>query len=233
MQFIETSDLGVRSAIYRLRRPTGDLEFMLFPMLHVGSRSFYAEVRRRLERCDTILIEGVTSRRVSLLFRAYRMAERSRELDLVSQGQALKLGDLRATLIRADLTTKEFDEQWDRLPIADRLFLALFAPLVLGYMLLVGPQRVLARHLQVDDLPTREEVLLTGGPLARSDELIVDRRDARLLELISELDQHQPGDSRTIGVVYGAQHMRAVARLLLGRLRYRIAEAEWVTVVEY
>jgi hypothetical protein len=232
MQFIETGDLGVRSAIYQMRRATGGVEFMLFPLLHVGRRSFYEEVSRRLERCDTILVEGISSRRISLLFRAYGMVDRSRRLDLVSQSRGLNFAELQAKLVHADLTRKEFDEHWDRLPIAERLFYALFAPLVLGYMLLVGPERVLARHLQVDDLPTRAEILMAGGPFAKSDELIVDRRDARLLQLVSELDQNQGGDARIVGVVYGAQHIRAVARLLLGGLGYHVVQAEWVTVID-
>lgn len=59
------SDLGVRSAIYRLRHPTGRLEFILVPMLHVGSRSFYAEVRR--VAIPTLLMTcPCTSRRAAL-----------------------------------------------------------------------------------------------------------------------------------------------------------------------
>ena len=106
------------------------------------------------------------------------MVDRSRRLDLVSQERGLELRELQTKLVHTDLTRKEFDEHWDRLPIGERLFYALFVPLVLGYMLLVGPQRVLARHLQVDDLATRDEVLMAGGPFEKSDDLIVNRRDA-------------------------------------------------------
>jgi hypothetical protein len=40
MQFIETSDLGMRSAIYRLVHPAAALEWRLFPMLHVGEPAY-------------------------------------------------------------------------------------------------------------------------------------------------------------------------------------------------
>ena len=73
MQFIETSYASVRSAIYRLRRPDSGLEFRLFPMLHVGSPEYYAEVAARLEACDLVLFEGVAGRRTVFLTSWYRV----------------------------------------------------------------------------------------------------------------------------------------------------------------
>ncbi len=60
MQFIEKNSFNVRSAIYHLKRDGAGLEFLLFPMIHVGSQKFYDEVSHRLMACDSILAEGVT-----------------------------------------------------------------------------------------------------------------------------------------------------------------------------
>lgn len=138
MQFIETSDLGVRSAVYRLCRSPSDLEFILFPMLHVGSRSFYAEVRRRLEACDTVLVEGVNSKRLVLLFRAYQAADKRRGGNLVSQARGLDFTGLTVKLVSADVPGAEFDKRWDKLPLGERLFSMLAVPVLLAYVLRVA-----------------------------------------------------------------------------------------------
>jgi hypothetical protein len=57
MQFIEKNSFNVRSAVYRLQKPNDPLEFVLFPMIHVGSKQFYDEVRQRLLNCDLILAD--------------------------------------------------------------------------------------------------------------------------------------------------------------------------------
>ena len=52
MQFIESSVIGLRAACHVLRSPEHGAEICLFPMIHIGTANFYAEVRRRLEACD-------------------------------------------------------------------------------------------------------------------------------------------------------------------------------------
>ena len=55
MQFIEKNSFSVRSAVYRLKKDGSALEFMIFPMIHVGSSEFYDEISRILAGCDLIL----------------------------------------------------------------------------------------------------------------------------------------------------------------------------------
>ena len=76
MQFIEKNSFNVRSAIYHLKKDGAGLEFLLFPMIHVGSQNFYDEISRRLTACDLILAEGVASRRASLLTLSYQIVKR-------------------------------------------------------------------------------------------------------------------------------------------------------------
>jgi hypothetical protein len=57
MQFIESSVIGLRAACHVLRSPEHGAEICLFPMIHIGTANFYAEVRRRLEACDLLLFE--------------------------------------------------------------------------------------------------------------------------------------------------------------------------------
>src|SRR5207249_1145298 len=96
---------------------------------------------------------------------------------------------------------------------------------------LYGTRAYLARQMDLDDLPSRREILAAGGDFDPVDEAIINRRDARLLEHLQQAYQDQTPDApRVIGVVWGARHMRAVTRLLMGKLKYRVATAEWITV---
>ena len=58
MQFIEKNSFNVRSVVYSLKKDGSRLEFLIFPMIHVGSTEFYDEISRRLASCDLILAEG-------------------------------------------------------------------------------------------------------------------------------------------------------------------------------
>jgi hypothetical protein len=230
VQLIEVSDVGVRAAIYRLAPRVSGPEFVLFPMLHVGTAAYYAEVARRLEQCDVIFMEGVSSRRIAHLTLTYRVLARIKRLDLVTQ-HSMDLSRVRHKLLRTDLSGKEFEGQWERVPWWLRGLLVLATPVYVAYVWLYGTRAFLARRLELNDLPSRDEVLYAGGDFAAIDEAIVVSRDRRLLEHLEHAAQGVSADRpNLIGVVWGAHHMRAVTRLLLWKLKYRVASAEWVTV---
>jgi len=54
----------------------------------------------------------------------------------------------------------------------------------------------------------------------------------RLITHLQKLYDSHRQDKKIVGVVYGARHMRNIIRFLLGRLNYRVAKAEWVTVFD-
>src|SRR5882762_8569481 len=64
LQYLENSALALRAAHYALARDGQDQQFLLFPMIHIGTPEYYSQVRLRLEACDAILFEGVKSWRV-------------------------------------------------------------------------------------------------------------------------------------------------------------------------
>jgi hypothetical protein len=47
MQFIESSIIGLRSAVTTLRHRTTPLRFILFPTVHVAEQQFYDDVAAR------------------------------------------------------------------------------------------------------------------------------------------------------------------------------------------
>lgn len=57
--------------------------------------------------------------------------------------------------------------------------------------------------------------------------------EARDAVLVAALDKAVAEGPRRVAVLYGAYHMRAVIRCLMGTHGYRIANARWLTVVTY
>lgn len=112
MQFIEKNSLDLRSAVYRLKHDDARIEFVLFPMIHIGTREYYREVSARLAKCDVILTEGVRSKHANALTRGYRFAVKIKRLDLVTQSEAMDVAAFRSKLKHSDMSGREFDGHW-------------------------------------------------------------------------------------------------------------------------
>lgn len=85
----------------------------------------------------------------------------------------------------------------------------------------------------VEDLPSREDVLMYEPTLDQLNETIVRARDATLLCHIDAVLAAPGKSSRKVAVVFGAEHARAVTRHLGKRHGYHVAEAEWLRVFEH
>lgn len=229
MQFIEKNSFNVRSAIYHLKRD-GAPDFFLFPMIHVGSQTFYDEITRRLMACDVILAEGVASKRANLLTLSYRVVKHIKRMDLVTQQDAMKGGAFRAKVTNADMAGNAFDARWSSLPLWLRVQLFLLLPVYIIYLLFFGARQTLAENIALEDLPSSDEILLEDDRLADLDSLLIDERDRTLIGNIKRV--YESGGNRTIGVIYGARHMRNAVDFLLRNLNYHVAKAEWVTVFD-
>ena len=232
MQFIEKNSFNVRSAVYRLKKDGVGLEFLLFPMIHVGSKEFYDEVSRRLAACDLILAEGVSSRRVQFLTLSYRVVKKIRRMDLVTQQDGMKVSGLRDKIINSDMEGRAFDERWSVLPLGLKAQLFLFLPIYVVNLFLFGTRETLAENMALEDLPSSDEILLQDESFEKFDTLLIDERDRRLITHLKKLHDSQQRDKKIVGVVYGARHMRNAIRFLLVGLNYKVSKAEWVTVFD-
>jgi len=232
MQFIEKNSLNVRSAVYHLKKDNAGLEFVLFPMIHVGSKEFYDEVSRRLAACDLILAEGVNSKKANLLTFSYRIVKKIRRMDLVTQQEAMKVSRFREKIINSDMEGSAFDERWSSLPLSLKAQLFLFIPIYVVYLFLFGTRETLAENIALEDLPSSDEILLQDESFEKLDALLVDERDRKLIDSIEKLHDASRQDKKVVGVVYGAMHIRNAISFLLHKLNYRVAKAEWVTVFD-
>jgi len=232
MQFIEKNSLNVRSAIYRLKKEDDELEFILFPMIHVGSKEFYEEVSRRLAECDLILAEGVKSPKVSILTLSYRMVKKIRRMDLVTQQDGMKVAGFRDKIINADMEGKAFEARMSSLPLVLKAQIFFLLPVYVIYLFLFGTREMIAGHVALEDLPSADEIVNEDEGFEKLDSLLIDERDKSLISHIESLYQGNRKDKKLVGIVYGAAHMRNVTGFLLHKLKYRIVKAEWVTVFD-
>ena len=232
MQFIEKNSFNVRSAVYRLKKDGASLEFLLFPMIHVGSKEFYDEVSQRLAACDLILVEGVNSRKVHLLTLSYRIVKKIRRLDLVTQQDGMNVSGLRDKIINTDMDGRAFDERWAALGWGLKAQLFLFLPIYLVNLFLFGSRETLAKNMALEDLPSSDEILLQDESFEKFDALLIDERDRRLIAHLKKLCDSKLQEKKIVGVVYGARHMRNAIRFLLEGLKYKVSKAEWVTVFD-
>jgi len=229
MQFVEKNSFNVRSAVYHLKKD-GAPDFFLFPMIHVGSQAFYDEIAQRLMTCDLILAEGLASKRANLLTLSYRIVKRIKRMDLVTQQDALKAAAFRGKVTNADMAGNAFDTRWSSLPLSLRIQLFFLLPVYILYLLLFGIRQTLAENIALEDLPSQDEILLEDERFADLDSLLIDERDRTLLANIKRV--YESGGTKTVGVIYGARHMRNAVDFLMRNLNYHVAKAEWVTVFD-
>jgi hypothetical protein len=231
VQFIENNVFGVRAALYILARTSGAPRFLIFPMIHIGRPEYYGHIRKNLEECDVILFEGIKTFRSRVVTLSYRLAARRRRLGLVVQGNAFLFSGIRGRLIHADVAPGEFNEKWSQIPWHVRLAILIVAPLFGAYLYLTASKESIGRRLKMEDLASSEEVM-RGDFAPGYDEAIMSSRDAKLVAAIESLITAAIPPA-TIGIVYGAAHMKAVTAVLMGKYHYRIDGSEWLNVFAY
>ncbi|WP_433540443.1 hypothetical protein ACQP10_34770 [Streptosporangium sandarakinum] len=215
MQFIETSIIGVRSAVLTFRRPHSRPAFLLVPMAHIAERSFYDQVAERLRGCGLIVAEGRPNAETAL----HRKIARVRLDGLVHQTVALDLEALDVPLLWPDRSRNGRSTRWatvvdDALTAVPDWLATLKFP---------------SGGMDVTDLTGHDG--WTEGRVRRAwREFILHDRDRLLLDCLGEVHRERRGERITVGVPWGALHMTAVTGYLYSELGYRVTAAEWLTV---
>jgi hypothetical protein len=235
MQIIEVGPMGVRSAVITLQRRGSPLRFILFPMIHLGRPEFYTAVAAEARQCQLIVAEGSATkrRRLTLSGLAYRLLRRHRRSRLVVQN--LREETLGPPVVRPDLSMAEIRRRLRGLPLPayllSRLALGVVLPYVALSVLLFGAERFLTRSLALDDSSPSDEPP-PGEHWEAVERVIVDERDALLLDALSRIHAERGTEPIDVAVIYGAGHVPAVAHGLLNRYGYQARAAHWLTVFD-
>jgi hypothetical protein len=225
---------GVRSAAITVQKLNTPLRFLLLPMIHLGTADFYREVSDQLTRCQVIVAEGVGGD--SVLTRAltlsYRTPSRSKRLGLVVQDINIQeLARAGALILWPDLSGEQARRGWQTVPWVQRLAVFTLVPVFAVGMRIFGSRRVLGRFLATEDLPTWEDHAVREVFPALT-KFIGDDRDKMLADALVSILTTRTDEEILVGVVYGAEHMRAVVKELALH-GYRPRSAAWLTVFDF
>jgi hypothetical protein len=221
MQYIESSIVGMRSAVITFKHQTAQLRFVLFPMVHVAEPAFYTEVAARARLCQLIVAESAPSRYAPAQFWMARI----RFDRLVDQIVALDLEALGVP-IRWEMPPPEEDTQAQQIrnKVVDGAS-AIGLRLLGRYGNPLGGSSLEQADDHDDrwaDPGSRIGRFLTGN--------ILHQRDRQLVQMLNELHQGRPAGPATIAVIYGAAHIPAAVDFLTETLGYHVDHAEWLVV---
>jgi len=222
MQYIESSVVGVRSAVITLKRRATPLRFVLIPMVHVAEPEFYREVAALAGECALIVAEGAPSRYAPM----QAMMSRVRWDRLVDQLTSLDLESLDVPVqweYVMDDRPKSGREQ-AKATIVDSASAVLLR--AIGRF---GSPLGLPNVDQADEHDDRWE-RVSSGRIGRALEGTMLHRDAQLVQALAAIHaerQHQPVK---VAVVFGALHIPAAVDYLTEKLRYYVENAAWLTV---
>lgn len=219
MQFLESSIIGLRSAVITLTRRATPLRFILFPMVHVADPQFYDEVAARARLCQLIVAEGVPAKDVP----AQTWMARQHRGPLVDQGAALRLESLGVP-VRWEAEPRPGTGR----PVSRTADIAGAATIGLIRKFIDPLMMPSVEQAEAYDQSAEN---LTGSWFDRLLEHNISTvRDARLMRVLDEIHRDRAAEPVKVGVVFGACHMPAVVDHLCGRFGYIAASAEWLTV---
>ncbi len=231
MQIIESTVFGVRSAVFRFEHTDRSSSFTLFPMIHVADKSFYDEVVNQLSECDVVLTEGVKTRTGTLLTASYRYFAKNQKLGLVLQSN-MSLDTLNADIKHADVDSGDFSKKWAELPFLQRYLIPALAPIYGLYLRFFGTRESIGKGMHLDLHDHNDELLDDNETFEKIEEVILDWRDKHLIGIIDKHISDSDVDQKSIGIVFGARHMRAVI-LHLHSQNYKVAASDWLTIIRY
>lgn len=219
---------GLRTAKLRFERQHPLITILLFPMVHVGEARFYREVFAQAARCDVILIEGIRSSIGSNLTRSYRWMK-PRRLGLVTQPDLTSEMAGQSKLVHADLPPDEFHREWKRIKLPLRLGFLLLSPLYGLWQRFFASRESLAKALSLDNLRSSDEVLNWNPDFEAVGRSLGEARDERLVLVLEGEIEAAGSGGKSIAIIYGAQHMRAIVRYL-NKQGFRSGKGEWMVV---
>jgi len=229
MIFYEATSFGLRVATFEfINNSNQNLKVRLLPMVHIGEEKYYKEVEKYLEHCDIIIYEG-------LKFKTRRLKIKNRErtaekLNLVTQSKCLNLKRFKDKLIHADLDIEKGEKEWKKLSVIDKLKYRVFFPIYIYFQ----DSNITRKKLVKYFMKSNTDIGLTEGPMFDKEEKIKGfinySRDKIVFDELDKLHSKRIKADATIGIVYGANHMKSIANHLMNNLGYKAGKGKYIEV---
>lgn len=227
MQIVDSNDFNLRTAVYLFER--GNVEFLLIPMLHVGSKEFYREVSQQLEKCDSIIYEGIGLKRFGAVWNSYRRF--ARRLNLCYQNDELDIKRFQSKLIHADYAGEVAEKEWKKIPLIGRILFKISYPIGLTLLSLREDRKSFAKtfrkHEEIDD----QFWFMKIGKSNSVSKFITEKRNKVIKQKIDEQLLDVSKDDWRIGVIYGAAHMPEIVHYLMNYHKFIVKDSWFLTVL--
>ena len=238
MNFIESTNFFLRTIMFDFINRDEDikLKFRLAPMIHIGSEEYYQTVFELIKDCDEIFYESIkyskspsSTFRFNLTFNQQKII--ANKLGLVTQ-KALNLRKLKDKLTHVDYDTNKVEEAWKGLRFKEKIKLSIIDPFE-NFIYRQGITReIVAKSL----MTAAEEYRIAFAP--REDKegtvrnLIMNKREQIIFEKIRTRMETEANQDKTIGIIYGAGHMKSIARYIIDNYNYRPRNGQFMKVFD-
>ncbi|MFT4532956.1 MAG: hypothetical protein ACJA1A_000144 [Saprospiraceae bacterium] len=228
MKFYEASDFGLRviTAVY-VCETNRNLKIRLIPMCHIGESEYFEKVRNYILSCDQVLFEGNK-------FRSGKINLKNRErlaykLNLEVQPKFHKQG-IKDKFIHADLDEELGLIEWNKLSRLDKIKYNYVYPIWTFFQ-----DRNLTRPKFVKYfMKSNEDLERIYGPLFDEKERIKDfvykSRDTIVFDKIDRQLERMYDKEFTLGIIYGAGHMKAISNYMKSKHNFKYLNAEFIEV---
>ena len=220
MKFLESTNFFVRTVMFDFinRDPKIKLKFRLVPVIHIGTKDFYDLVFKYLDECDEIFYEGAQVSGINLISNQYKRI--AKKLNLVTQNESFNYEGLRHKLTHADFDLASGNEAFITLKFSEKLIQLFLLPAVLFIQSLELTRERYAKQM----MTSSEEAYLAFGPIedeeGTSRNLIMNQREQIIFNKINQKMELESSKEKTIGIMYGAGHMKTISRFLIDKLNY-------------
>lgn len=238
MNFIEPTNFFLRTIMFDFinKDENVKLKFKLAPMIHIGSKEYYDTVFELIKDCDEIFYEGLkynkktsSSLRFNLTFNQYDTI--AKKLGLVTQKE-LRLKDLKDKLIHIDYDTETIEKAWEELSWREKMKLSIINP----FKLFIYTRGITREIMAKSFMTAAEESRLAFGE--REDEkgtarnFVMNKREQIIFKNITARIETEGNQDKTIGIIYGAGHMKSIARYLIDKYNYLPRNGQFMKVFD-
>ena len=238
MNFIESTNFFLRTIMFDFINRDEDikLKFRLAPMIHIGSKEYYKTVFDLIKDCDEIFVEGIkydskasSAFRFNLTFNQYEII--AKKLGLVTQKE-LRLKDLKDKLTHIDYDTVTIEKAWKELSWREKMKLSIVDP----FELFIYTQGITREIMAKSFMTAAEESHLAFGD--REDEegtarnFIMNNREQIIFKNIKDRIEKEASQDKTIAIIYGAGHMKSIARYIIDNYNYLPRNGQFMKVFD-
>lgn len=198
-------------------------------MVHIGSEEYYKDAFEHLNECDKIFFEGADIQGISKITDNYdRLADK---LGLVTQ-DVFDYRSLKEKLIHTDLNQSNSKDKLEALTFMEKIKFNISTPLTLFFASLFISRTVLAKAF----MTSSQEYQLAYGTAhdeeGTMENLIMNEREQIIFQHIIKKIGESSAEDQLIGIMYGAGHMKRIARFLIDRFNYTPMNGKYLKVFD-